>query len=52
MADLVTDCVRTPAFQRFAAHLAVELPAGFGFLFDPSVDAANWCRGVHRSAHQ
>jgi transposase len=31
-----------PAMQRFAAHLAIELPAVFGFLFDPTVDATNW----------
>jgi transposase len=42
LADLVNDPVRTPAFRRFAAHLAVELPAVFGFLFDPTVDATNW----------
>jgi transposase len=42
LADLVNDSVRLPAFQRFAAHLAVELPAVFGFLFDPTVDATNW----------
>jgi transposase len=42
LADLVNNPVRTPAFQRFAAHLAVELPAVFGFLFDPNVDATNW----------
>jgi transposase len=42
LADLVNHPVRTPALQRFAAHLAVELPAVFGFLFDPTVDATNW----------
>ena len=31
-----------PAMQRFAAHLCVELPALFSFLFDPAVDATNW----------
>jgi len=41
LADLVNQPVRTPALQRFAAHLAVELPAVFGFLFDPAVDATN-----------
>ena len=30
------------AAQRFAAHLAVEFPAVFAFLWDPSVDATNW----------
>ena len=34
LADLVNHPVRLPAFQRFAAHLAVKLPAVFGFLFD------------------
>jgi len=33
--------VRLPVLQRFAAHLAVELPAVFAFLFDPAVDATN-----------
>ena len=42
LADLVNQPVRTPALQRFVAHLAVELPAVFGFLFDPTVDATNW----------
>jgi transposase len=28
--------------QTFAAHLAVELPAVFTFLLDPSIDATNW----------
>jgi transposase len=42
LADLVNHPVRTPALQRFAAHLAVELPAVFGFLFYPTVDAVNW----------
>ena len=31
-----------PAMRRFAAHLSVELPALFSFLFDPAVDATNW----------
>ena len=31
-----------PAMHRFAAHLRVELPALFGFLGDPAVDATNW----------
>jgi transposase len=42
LADLLNHPVRSPAFQRFAAHLAVELPAVFGFLFDPTVNATNW----------
>ena len=28
--------------ERFAAHLAIEFPAIFTFLWDPSVDATNW----------
>ncbi len=28
--------------ERFAAHLTVEFPALFSFLFDPTVDATNW----------
>jgi transposase len=28
--------------HRFAAHLTTELPAVFGFLFDPTLDATNW----------
>ncbi len=28
--------------ERFAAHLAVDFPALFTFLWDPSVDATNW----------
>lgn len=31
-----------PAMRRFAAHLTVELPALFSFLFDPTIDATNW----------
>jgi transposase len=42
LADLVSQPTRDPARQRFAAHLAIELPAVFGFLFDPAVDATNW----------
>ena len=42
LVDLVNRPVRSPAFHRFAAHLAVELPAVFGFLFDSSVVATNW----------
>jgi transposase len=32
----VADC------RRLAAHLTTELPAIFGFLFDPTLDATNW----------
>jgi transposase len=28
--------------QRLAAHLTLELPALFGFLFEPTIDATNW----------
>jgi transposase len=28
--------------QRFAAHLAIEVPAVFTFLLDPAIDATNW----------
>jgi hypothetical protein len=28
--------------RRFAAHLTVELPAFFNFLFRPTIDATNW----------
>jgi len=31
-----------PAMRRFAAHLTVELPALFSFLFEPTIDATNW----------
>ena len=31
-----------PAMLRFAAHLSVELPALFSFLFDSTVEATNW----------
>jgi transposase len=39
---LVEAPVRHEALQRFAAHLAVELPAVFTFLSDPTIDATNW----------
>src|SRR5204862_1325529 len=42
LADLVNQPVRTPALQRFAAHVAVEFCRVFGFLFNPTVDATNW----------
>ena len=48
LTDLVNCPVRTAALQRFATHLAVELPAVFGFLFDPTIDATNWkCSALH-----
>lgn len=61
---------RTPsrrlAIARFQAHLIVEYPAIFSFLFDPTLDATNWraeqalrpvvvtrkmCGGGNRTAH-
>jgi transposase len=37
------DAVGTvPDIQRFARHLARELPAIFSFLVDPALDATNW----------
>ena len=41
LAALVQAPVRHVALQRFAAHLLTELPAVFGFLFAPTVDATN-----------
>ena len=42
LARLIEDAPDVPAAQRFATHLAVEFPAVFAFLWDPSVDATNW----------
>jgi transposase len=42
LADLVNQPLRDAARQRFAAHLAIELPAVFSCLFDPAIDATNW----------
>lgn len=42
LADRLLAPGTVPAMQRLAAHLATELPAVFGFLFDPNVDATNW----------
>lgn len=39
---LVDTTSRVPAVQRFANHLARELPGVFTFLLDPDVDATNW----------
>jgi hypothetical protein len=44
LADLLEHTERLPPMQRFAAHPAPELPAVFGFLFDPTGDATNWAR--------
>ena len=41
-ADLIATAPELPAAQRFAAHLATELPALFAFLWEPGIDATNW----------
>jgi transposase len=40
--QLVDTHSRVPAVQRFATHLARELPGVFTFLLDPEIDATNW----------
>lgn len=45
IAALATVLDRTSSVadvDRFAAHLSVEFPAIFSFLFDPTLDATNW----------
>jgi transposase len=45
IAALATVLGRTSSVadvERFAAHLSVEFPAIFSFLFDPTLDATNW----------
>ena len=42
LGRLIEKPPRLDAVERFAAHLAVEFPAVFAFLWDPSVDATNW----------
>jgi transposase len=42
LAVCLDAAIRHADLQRFAAHLAVELPAMFSFLFDPTADATNW----------
>jgi transposase len=42
LLDLLDAPGRVHDCRRFAAHLTVELPAVFGFLFDLTVDATNW----------
>lgn len=42
LARAIEDAPDLPAAQRFAAHLTVEFPAVFAFLWDPRVDASNW----------
>jgi transposase len=39
---LVDTDSRLPAVQRFATHLARELPGVLTFLLDPDIDATNW----------
>jgi transposase len=42
LLDLLDAPGRLADCQRLAAHLTVELPAVFSFLFDPTLDATNW----------
>ena len=42
LGRLIDKAPTLDAAERFAAHLATEFPAVFGFLWDPSVDATNW----------
>ncbi len=42
LGTLLAQPGRTPAIQRFAAHLTTEFAAIFSCLFDPTVDATNW----------
>jgi transposase len=42
LLDLVAAPGTVPDCHRLAAHLTTELPAVFGFLFDPTLDATNW----------
>jgi len=42
LGQLIDTAPALPAAMRFAAHLAVEFPAVFAFLWNPSVDATNW----------
>ena len=42
MLDLLADPGTIAEIQRFARHLAVELPALFSFFVDPDLDATNW----------
>jgi len=42
MLDLLSAPGGLAECQRLAAHLTIELPAVFGFLFDPTLDATNW----------
>jgi transposase len=42
LARLIDTAPALPAATRFAAHLAVEFPAVFAFLWDARIDATNW----------
>jgi transposase len=42
LLDLLDAPSRLADCQRLAAHLTIELPAVFSFLFDPALDATNW----------
>jgi transposase len=42
LADLIARPGVGVTGQRFAAHLAIELPTVFSFLVDPAIDATNW----------
>ena len=42
LARLLETVPTRPALRRFAAHLAVEYPAVFAFLWDARIDATNW----------
>ena len=42
LSRLIDNPPRLDDAERFAAHLAIEFPAIFTFLWDPSVDATNW----------
>ena len=42
LLDALGDVGTVPAVQRFARHLATEVPAIFSFLVDPTLDATNW----------
>lgn len=42
LLDLLAAPGTVPDCYRLAAHLTTELPAVFGFLFDPTLDATNW----------
>jgi transposase len=42
LLDVLADPGTIPDVQRFARHLAVELPAIFSFLVDARLDATNW----------